>query len=40
MIFVSGVKGMGYAPDDDTDFDQDIYDNYIDDKIDRSKEII
>lgn len=36
MIF-DPFSNLNYAPDDD-DFDQDAYDNFIDDKIDSDKE--
>lgn len=38
MIFAPGIKGMGYAPDDDDDFDQQAYDDHIDDMIDRQRD--
>jgi hypothetical protein len=36
MIFDPSIKGLGYAPDDD-DFDQDAYDDYIDDLIHKDR---
>ena len=37
MIFDPNISGLGYAPDDDDDFDQDAYDAYIDDLIHKDK---
>ena len=37
MIFDQNIKGLGYAPDDDDDFDQDAYDAHIDDLIHKDK---